>query len=78
MQVLHQTLYVSLLDGRVLCWHIPDILHQGKKIFEETEAQTLFRAVSGMNICNVDFSRSHLINWDEAFSTAVHYYAYDG
>ena len=47
MQVHHQRLYVSLLSGEVFCWNIPDILHQGKKIYEENEAQALFRAVSG-------------------------------
>ena len=30
--------------------NIPDILHQGKKIYEENEAQALFRAVSGFFI----------------------------
>ena len=60
-----------------MCWHIPDILREGKKIYEETETQPLFRAASGLNVCNVRFSRSRLIDWDEAFRSVLHYYAYD-
>ncbi len=57
---------------------IPETLEQGKKIHEEYEAKPLFRSVSGLNICNVDFSGCNLIDWDQAFRSIIQYYEYDG
>ena len=75
IQVLDQKLYVSLLDGRVLCWNIPEILRQDKRICEERDAQSFFRDVSGFNFCHVNFSGSHLIDWDDAFRLIIQYYS---
>ncbi len=80
-QVLHiqasgNKLYVSLLSGKVFAWNIRDILGECERQFSENEAALLFHTITGLNICNVDFSLSNTDDWDEAFSSIVRYYEY--
>lgn len=80
-QILHiqahnQTLYASLLSGKVFAWELSKITHKHDDTFSENDAQLLFHTISGLNICNVDFSNSNTIDWDDDFRAIIKYYEY--